>query len=49
MDIIKNIMSKHGRYGLASTDYHRFKADRDENRNHKASKTEEFIHILEMR
>jgi len=49
MEIIKRLMSKYGRYGLASTDYQRFKADRDDNRNHKASTTEEFVHILEMR
>ena len=49
MEIIKNIMSKYGRYDLVSTDYPRFKADRDDNRSHKASKTEEFVHILEMR
>ena len=49
MEMIENIMSKYGRYQLASVDYQRFKADRDENRNHKASKTEEFVHILEMR
>ena len=48
MEMIENIMSKYGRYQLASTDYQRFKADRDENRIHKASKTEEFVHILEM-
>jgi len=49
MATIKNIMSKYGRYDLASTDYQRFKADRDDNRNHKANKTEEFLHILEIR
>jgi len=48
METIKNIMARYGRYDLVSTDYQRFKADRDDNRNHKASKTEEFIHILEM-
>ena len=48
METIKKIMSKYGRYDLASTDYPRFKADRDENRNHKASKTEEFVHVLEI-
>jgi adenine-specific DNA-methyltransferase len=46
---VKEIMLRHGRYDLASTDYQRFKADRDDNRNHKADKTEEFVHILEMR
>ena len=49
MAVIENIMSKYGHYDLASTDYQRFKADRDENRNHKAKHTEEFVHILEMR
>jgi adenine-specific DNA-methyltransferase len=49
METIKEIMSKYGHYDLASTDYQRFKADRDDNRNHKANKTEEFVHVLEMR
>ena len=49
MEMIENIMSQYGRYQLASVDYQRFKADKDENRNHKANKTEEFVHILEMR
>ena len=49
MEMIKNIMLRYGRYDLASTDYQRFKADRDDCRNHKANKTEEFVHILEMR
>ena len=47
METIKKFMSKYGRYDLASIDYQRFKADRDDNRNHKADKTEEFIHVLE--
>jgi adenine-specific DNA-methyltransferase len=47
METIKKMMSKYGRYDLASIDYQRFKADRDDNRNHKADKTEEFIHVLE--
>ena len=49
MEVIKKIMSRYGRYDLAVTDYQRFKADRDGNRNHKADKTEEFVHILEVR
>jgi adenine-specific DNA-methyltransferase len=49
METIKKIMSKYGHYDLSSTDYQRFKADRDDNRNHKANKTEEFVHVLEMR
>ena len=31
---------------LASINYQRFKADKTENRNHKADKTEEYLHIL---
>jgi adenine-specific DNA-methyltransferase len=49
MKTIKEIMSRYGHYDLAITDYQRFKADKDDNRTHKASKTEEFVHILEMR
>jgi len=49
MEKIKEIMSRYGRYDLAATDHQRFKADRDGNRNHKADKTEEFMHALEMR
>jgi len=47
METIKSIMLKYGRYDLVSVDYQRFKADRDDNRNHKTDKTEEFIHVLE--
>jgi adenine-specific DNA-methyltransferase len=48
MEVVKKIMSRYGRYDLAVTDYQRFKADRDDNRTHKANKTEEFVHVLEM-
>lgn len=44
---VKRIMSKYGRYDLASVEYQRFKADKTENRNHITDKTEEFLHILE--
>ncbi len=44
---IKQIMSKYGRYDLATINYQRFRADKEENRNHKANKTEEYLHILE--
>jgi adenine-specific DNA-methyltransferase len=40
-------MGKYGRYDLAETDYQRFKADKDTNRNHKATSTKEYLHILE--
>lgn len=44
---IKSIMSKYGKYDLVTTDYQRFKADKEENRNHKANATTEYLHILE--
>jgi len=47
VDDVKAIMSKYGKYDIATINYQRFKADKDENRNHKANKTEEYLHILE--
>jgi adenine-specific DNA-methyltransferase len=44
-----NILKKYGEYGLATTEYQRFKADKTENRNHKAVETLEYLHILEKR
>lgn len=46
---IKEIMSKYGNYRLVSQDYHRFRADREENRNHLATRTTEYLHLLEKR
>ncbi len=46
---VEEIMSKYGKYDLATIDYQRFRADKEENRNHKANKTEEYLHILEKR
>lgn len=43
---IETIMKKYGSYQLVSKAYQRFKADKTENRNHVADKTEEFLHIL---
>lgn len=43
---IKLIMSKYGKYDLVTKDYRRFKADKEENRNHKANSTTEYLHIL---
>jgi adenine-specific DNA-methyltransferase len=43
---VKKIMSKYGEYDIATINYQRFKADKDENRKHKADKTEEYLHIL---
>lgn len=44
---IHSIMSKYGKYNFITTDYKRFKADKEENRNHKAKFTTEYLHILE--
>ena len=44
---IQKTMSKYGRYDLVTIDYQRFKADKTENRNHKADSTKEYLHILE--
>jgi len=43
---IENVMKLYGKYSLVQTDYQRFKADKDKNRNHKADKTTEYLHIL---
>ncbi len=44
---VENIMKKYGKYDLVTQEYQRFKADKNENRNHKANKTFEYLHILE--
>ncbi len=44
---VRKIMEKYGEYDLATTEYQRFKADKTENRNHKATETFEYLHILE--
>lgn len=45
-DVIKSTMQKYGEYDIFSTDYKRFKADTDKNRNIKANKTTEYLHVL---
>ncbi|MGO3154554.1 MAG: DNA adenine methylase [Mesonia sp.] len=45
-ELIKTIMQKYGNYSLEVKDYQRFKADKTESRNHKASATQEYLHIL---
>lgn len=47
LDTVRNIMQKYGQYELAEINYQRFKADKTENRNHKADATIEYLHILE--
>lgn len=46
LDTICNIMSKYGKYELFTKEYHRFRADKEENRNHKSSTTTEYLHCL---
>ena len=42
----KEIMSLRGKYGHFTKEYSRFKADRDENRDHKTNKTTEYLHYV---
>jgi adenine-specific DNA-methyltransferase len=44
---VRRIMESYGRYDLKAIKYQRFKADKTENRNHKATETFEYLHILE--
>ena len=46
-ETIKKILSNYGKYDLLTTEYQRFRADKKENRNHKATSTTEYLHILE--
>lgn len=45
-DTIEEIMSRYGKYGRFTKDYHCFRADKEENRNHKATNTTEYLHYL---
>ena len=44
---IKDIMNQYGSYNLLKKEYQRFKADKTENRNHTATSTYEYLHILQ--
>lgn len=46
LDEIYEIMSKYGKYELFTKKYKRFRADKDENRNYKATDTIEYLHCL---
>ena len=46
-DTVKCIMQRYGKYDLVTKEYQRFKADKTESRNHKATATTEYLHILE--
>jgi adenine-specific DNA-methyltransferase len=43
---IKSIMSQKGEYGVFEKQYNRFKADKSENRNHKANSVTEYLHYV---
>lgn len=45
-DTIRTIMSKYGKYEMFEKEHHRFRADKEENRNHKALTTTEYLHCL---
>lgn len=47
MEDIAGIMKHYGRYRVFQREYHRFKADKTENRNHLTNSTTEYLHILE--
>ena len=44
---IRKILLKYGNYNLVKKEYQRFKADKSENRKHKADSTFEYLHVLE--
>jgi len=46
---VEKIMKRFGNYHLETKKYQRFKADKTESRNHKATFTNEFLHLLEKR
>jgi adenine-specific DNA-methyltransferase len=44
---VQTVMERFGKYTLKTKKYQRFKADKTKNRNHKATETFEYLHILE--
>lgn len=46
VDDVRGIMSRYGDYELKTQEYHRFRADKKDARNHKADKTVELLHCL---
>lgn len=45
-DEVRTVMEQYGNYQLRKKRYRRFKADKTENRNHKATETFEYLHVL---
>ena len=46
LDIIKKIMEKYGEYKIFTKEYKRFRADKENARNHKSNSTIEYLHCL---
>lgn len=46
LEEVEKIMSKRGKYGRFTTNYSRFKADKDLSRNHKANAVIEYLHYV---
>lgn len=47
LEDVRKTMEKYGRYELIEQPYQRFKADKTGNRNHKATSTMEYLHVLD--
>ncbi|MDR1740992.1 MAG: DNA adenine methylase [Synergistaceae bacterium] len=45
LDTIRDIMERHGKYEQFTQGYHRFRADKEDARNHKADSTVEYLHV----
>lgn len=43
---VQTVMERFGKYSLKTKKYQRFKADKTKNRNHKATETFEYLHML---
>ena len=46
LESIREVMSRYGDYDVSMRAYRRFKADKDENRNHRGATTTEYLHSL---
>lgn len=46
LDDIREIMGQYGQYSVFTKEYKRFRADKEENRHHKASETIEYLHCI---
>lgn len=44
---VESVMSRYGHYDYVSQEYQRYRADKENMRNHKADHTVEYLHILE--